>query len=277
MALPMPMPMPPPARSTPRLRTPLFLLGVGMALLAFILMFSFGILFANRTQTGAQVPVVVATEDIQAREAITPGMLTLASMPASALPPHAFVQLADLKGESALVTIYKGQAVTANVVASSPDQIAIGTSTYLPIPQGYVAFTIPTGELQGVGGYVAPGDYINVIATFNSLLFSPNAPRVITRTVYNELRIIRVGTPSAAPKEGQTIGVSTSLTVVLSECDAQYLQWLLTNVTLKYVLLSYKDYNVNSLSSPDQSCLPTEMPPVIGPAEVNARWGLTKQ
>src|SRR5450759_967695 len=270
------MPLPPPARPTPRLRTPLFLLGVGMALLAFILMFSFGILFANRPQTGAQVPVVIATEDIQAREAITPGMLTLASMPASALPPHAFVQLADLKGESALVTIYKGQAVTANVVASSPDQIAIGTSTYLPIPQGYVAFTIPTGELQGVGGYVAPGDYINVIATFNSLLFSPNAPRVITRTVYNELRIIRVGTPSAAPKEGQTIGVSTTLTVVVSECDAQYLQWLLTNVTLKYLLLSYKDYLTGSLSSPDTSCLPTALPPVIGPTAVNARWGFTK-
>jgi len=139
-----------------------------MALLAFILMFAFGILFANRTQPGAQVLVVVANQDILAREAIDPTMVSLARMPSSALPPHAFVRLADVTGYSALVTIYKGQAVTANVVASNPDQIASGTSTYLPIPQGYVAVTLPTGELQGVGGYVAPGDYLNIIATANS-------------------------------------------------------------------------------------------------------------
>lgn len=274
MALPMPLPAP--SRSTPRLRTPLFLLGVGMALLAFISMFAFGILFANRGLQGAQVPVVIATEDIQAREAITPGMLSLGRMPASGLPPHAFVRLADLTDYSAVVTIYKGQAVTANLVASNPDQIASSTSTYLPIPPGYVALTIPTGELQGVGGYVAPGDYINVIATANSDLFHSQPSRQITRTVFTSLRVIRVGAPSAAPKEGQAFGVASSLTVVLSECDAQFLQWLLTNVTLKYLLLSYKDYATNSLSNPDPSCLPTTLPPAIGPSAVDARWGFTK-
>lgn len=274
MALPMPLPVP--ARPTPRLRTPLFLLGVGMALLAFILMFAFGILFANRTSPGAQVAVVVASDDIQPRQAIDSGSLSITRMSASALPPHAFVRLADLKGYSAVVTIYKGQAITANMVAANPDQVAIGSSTYLPIPQGYVAMTLPTGELQGVGGYVAPGDYINVIATANSDLFFSKPQRQLTRTVFTALRVIRVGTPSAGPKEGQAFGVSSSVTVVMSECDAQYLQWLLTNVTLKYLLLSYKDYTPNSLASPDTSCLPTNLPPVIGPAAVDARWGFTK-
>jgi pilus assembly protein CpaB len=271
----MPLP-PPPARATPRLRTPIFLLGVGMALLAFILMFAFGILFVNRTQTGAQVMVVVAAQDIQAREVITPDMLTVARMPLSALPPHAFVRLDDVSGESAVVSIYKGQAVTANVVVSSPDQISSATSSYLPIPQGYVALTLPTGELQGVAGYVAPGDYINIIATANSDLFQSKPSRVLTRTVFSGIRVIRVGTPSVGPKEGQAFGVSGSLTVVVSECDAQYLQWLLTNVTLKYLLLSYKDYAVNALSRPDASCLSTDLPPVIGPTAVNQRWDFTK-
>jgi Flp pilus assembly protein CpaB len=247
-----------------------------MALLAFILMFAFGILFANRTGPGGQVVVVIAAEDIQAREAIDPSMVTVERISTSALPPHAFVRLADLTGYSALVTIYKGQAITANIVASNPDQIASGTSTYLPIPQGYVALTLPTGELQGVAGYVAPGDYINIIATANSDLFGSKPSRVITRTVFSGIRVIRVGTPSAGPKEGQAFGVSGSLTVVLSECDAQYLQWLLTNVTLKYLLLSYKDYATNSLSSPDPSCPATVLPPVIGPVAVDARWGFTK-
>jgi pilus assembly protein CpaB len=203
-------------------------------------------------------------------------MISIARVSASAVPSHAFVRVADLAGDSALVTIYKGEAVTANIVASNPDQISSGTSTYLPIPQGYVALTLPTGELQGVAGYVAPGDYLNIIATANSDLFGSKPSRVVTRTVFTGIRVIRVGTPSANPKDGQPFGVTGSLTVVVSECDAQYLQWLLTNVTLKYLLLSFHDYANNTLSSPDPSCLPTVLPPVIGPSAVDARWGFTK-
>jgi pilus assembly protein CpaB len=271
----LPLPVPPPARPNAGVRTPLFLLGVGMALLAFIAMFAFGIIFANRGLTGREVPVVIAAVDIQAREPITIDMVSLGQVTASSLPPHAFVRLEDLKGYSAVVPIYKGQALTANIISTDPDQIQGGPNAYLPIPQGYVAMTLPTGELQGVAGYVTPGDYINVIATVNTSLFSPLNPRMATRTVFSNLHVIRVGPPSLNPKEGQAIGVSTSITVVVSECDAQYLEWLLTNVTLKYVLLSYKDYNVKP-PSPDPACPSTTAPAVVGPAQVDARWAFTK-
>jgi pilus assembly protein CpaB len=273
--LALPFPVPPPARPNAGVRTPLFLLGVGLALLAFIAMIAFGIVFANRGLTGREVPVVLAAVDIQAREPITIAMVSLGQVPASSLPPHAFVRLEDLNGYSAVVTIYKGQALTANIVASNPDQIQGGPNSYLPIPQGYVAMTLPSGELQGVAGYVAPGDYINIIATVNTSLFSPSNPHTATRTVFSNLHVIRVGPPSLSPKEGQWIGVSSSITVVVSECDAQYLEWLLTNVTLKYVLLSYKDYDSKPVS-PDSSCPSTSVPPVVGSAQVDARWAFTK-
>ncbi len=271
----LPLPMAPPARTHAGVRTPLFLLGVGLALLAFIAMFAFGIIFANRGLTGREVPVVVAAVDIQAREPITIAMLSLGQVTASSLPPHAFVRLEDLKGYSTLVTIYKGQALTANMVATDPDQIQGGTNAYLPIPQGYVAMTLPSGELQGVAGYVTPGDYINIIATVNTALFSPSNPHMATRTVFSNLHVIRVGHPSLSPKEGQSIGVSSSVTVALSECDAQYMEWLLTNVTLKYVLLSYRDYDVKP-PSPDPTCPSTTAPAVVGPAQVEVRWAFTK-
>lgn len=274
MALPLPISAP--NRPTPRVRTPLFLVGVGMALLAFIAMFAFGIFFARGASSGGQVMVVTAAEDIQAREAVTPAMLTLSEVPANSMPPHAFVRVGDLTGFSAVVAIYKGQAITANLVSTNPDQIATGTSSYLPIPEGYVAMTLPTGEQQGVGGYVAPGDYINVIATADTSLFFSPPSRMTTRTVFTNLRVIRVGPPSAGPKEGMALGVASSVTVVLSQCDAQYLEWLLVNATLRYDLLSYKDYSTNSLSTPDPSCPSTRVPPVVGPDAVNARWSFTK-
>src|SRR5438876_11911375 len=104
-----------PARTT-NVRTPLFILGVGLALLAFLVMFAFGILFANRSQTGSQVRVVVAAQDIDAREPITPDMLTTAAIPSTAVPPHYFLRAADLPGIPALVASYSAQTVTGNVV-----------------------------------------------------------------------------------------------------------------------------------------------------------------
>lgn len=90
------------------------------------------------------------------------------------------------------------------------------------------------------------------------------------------MRVIRVGSPTAGPKQGQAIGVTSSLTVVMSQCDASYLGWLLANVTLKYDLLNYKDYATASMSNPDPACPANQAPPVVGPAAVDARWNFSK-
>jgi pilus assembly protein CpaB len=261
-------------RTTATIRTPLFIFGVALALLAFLAMFAFGVLFTARSQSSGQVRVVVAARDIQAREPITLDMLSIGTLPASAAAPKAFVRPFDLNGYSAVVEIFKGQAITSNIVASGPDQLATGASTFLPIPQGYIAITMPTNEQQGVGGYVAPGDYIDVIASVNTGLYSPTNARSVTRTVFTSLYVIRVGPPSALPKQGQPQGVSSSLTVVMSLCDAQYMNWLIANASLKYVLLSYHDYAA-STAAPDPACPPTNAPAVIGPNLVDKRWGFS--
>ena len=258
------------------IRTPLFVIGVALALLAFLLMFAFGILFVNRSQAPGQVRVVVATKDIDSREPITVDMLTVSSVPASATTAKAYQNLSDLTGYSALVSIYKGQPITPNLVASNPGELTAGIeSSFLPIPQGYVALTLPTGEQQGVAGYIAQGDYIDVIATVNTGVFSAASPRMVTRTVFTSVYVIRVGPPSTAPKQGQVQGISSSLTVVMSLCEAQLMNWLSLNANLKYALLSYHDYQ-KSFAPADPTCPSTNQPAIIGPAQVEARWGFTK-
>ncbi len=259
-------------RSSRRL---IFLLGAGMAVFAFIAVFVVGVVLAAGNSAGRQVTAVVALRDIQPRELITPSSVTLSQVPAAALPPHSIVQMADLVGDTALVTIYKGQVLSQSVVGASPDQIDEGTASYLPIPQGFVAITIPTNELQGVGGYVSAGDYMNVIATVNTSIFSPQDPKTVTRTVFTSIRVIRVGPPTVGPKTGQQQGVASSLTIVVSECDAQYMDWLINNASLKYVLLSYKDY-APAPATADSTCPSTVAPGVVGPAQANSRWSFTK-
>ena len=265
-----------PAPAGSGVRTPIFILGVALSLGAFLLMFAFGLIFAGRIQTAGSTQVVVAQQAIDPRTPLSADMLTVTSISNSAVPPRSFLRVNDLTGYFAVVPIYKGEPITANLVSANPDLInpSSGTS-YLPIPQGYVAMTVPTGEQQGVAGFIAQGDFIDVIATVNTAQFSPTSPKVAVLTVFKALYIVRVGPQSVVPRQGQPQGVASSLTVLMTLCDAQYLDWLLTNATLKYVLTSYKDYAIVP-TGPDPNCPSTAAPALIGPTEVQARWNFAR-
>src|SRR5438093_12057706 len=133
---------------TASVRTPLFILGVALALVAFIVMFAFGLLFANKTASGTTITVVAAGQAIAAREPTSPLALKTVSVPQSAVPPQAFTQLSQLSGYYAAVDIPAGQVISSNIVSPNQDQL-IGTSSYLDIPPGYVGIAFPSGELIG--------------------------------------------------------------------------------------------------------------------------------
>ena len=260
--------------ATSNIRTPLFIFGVALALVAFLIMFAFGIVYVGRTQTGPTVRVIVAARDIEAREPITADMLALGSLPGSAVPPKAFTRLTDLVGFAAVVPIYRGEAISENLVTNS-DAVSPAQSSYLPIPSGYVAMTVPTSEQQGVAGYIAQGDYIDVIATINTNQFGASPGRSVSRTVFTNLYVLRVGPQQVIRGQGQPQGLTSSITVLMTQCDAQFLNWLMQNATMKYTLLSYKDYQ-QTPPAPDAGCPSTQAPALIGPAQVDAKWGFTR-
>ena len=194
------------------IRTPLFVLGVALALLAFLAMFAFGLIFSRG----------VTTQDIDPRQAISDSMITMGWGPSS-MAAIGFVTVADLKGYHSVVPIYKGEVITRNLVTSNPDDITGLVDAFLPIPKGYLAMSLPTSEQMGVAGYPAQGDYLDIIATLNKNLFGKQYDGFVTRTVFTHVYIIRVGPASTLPKQGQPQGVSSSVTVLLTLCDAQYL------------------------------------------------------
>jgi Flp pilus assembly protein CpaB len=251
-------------------RASLFALGFILALVAFIGVFLLGRVASNAG--AANVVVVVAARDIEPREIIDRGALTLSRLPATAAPPGFLSRISDVVGTTAQIKILRGQPITANVVTSSPDQITDPAPAYLPIPKGDVAFTLPTNEQQGVGGYIGVGDYIDIVATINTSVVNAPTPKVVTATVFRHIHVIRVGPPLDAKKGGQLQGVASSLTVVLNQCDAQVLDWLIANSALRYLLESYKDYQPASTPAVP-TCSPTA---IVGPAQVDALFGFNK-
>ncbi len=234
-----------------RFTRPFTILGILLALLvigAFVLV----ALNAGNSAGSPTMNVVVATKDLQPRVAIDAGSLELRSIPVPNLYPKVyFTRIQDVEGLIPLVAVSTGQAVTSNDVTKS--NAALGSqSAYLPIPSGYVAITIPTSEQQGVANYIQPEDYISVIATVST------AGKVATKTIFTNVHVIRVGMAASA---GSGAPTASSLTVVVTECQAEVITWFLDYAALKYVLESFKDYLQSGTVAPDPKC------PTVGDAK----------
>jgi len=242
--------------------------GAVVAVLAFALAAGIASLPLIQGTTGG-TRIVVAGHDIKARTVITAADLTLASF--NPAPPEAFTALKDVEGKGARVDIPAGLPITANLVGQAGGLINESDVAYLPIPKGWVAVTVPTGEQVGVGGYVQVGDRITMLATINTAVFGQSPGRNVVLTVFRDVDVLRVGPANG----GTTTGVVTSsLTVLMTSCDSEYLFWLLNNASMKYVLESYTDY-AGAPTQPDAKCPGVSSATGVGPKDIDSRWHFT--
>src|SRR5438552_13379699 len=222
------------------------------------------------TTTG--VKVVVASHDIQARTVIQDSDLTLASI--NPTPPQSFTAVNKVAGKGARVDIPAGMPISSNLVAPSGDLVSSSDVAYLPIPKGWVAVSVPTSEQVGVGGYVQVGDRITMLATINTQAFGQSPGRAVVLTVFRDIDVLRVG-PNGTASSGTSTGVVTSsLTVLMTGCDSEYLFWLLNNAAMKYELESYTDYQ-NLPTGPDTKCQNVSAATGVGPKDVDGRSHFT--
>lgn len=256
------------ALARPRRGRLYIIVGAVLAVLAFALAAGIASLPLIQGSTSG-TRVVVASHDIKARTVIQASDLTLASL--SPTPPQDFTSITQVTGKGARVDIPAGQAVTANLVASSGDLINGSDVAYLPIPQGWIAVTVPTGEQVGVGGYVQVGDRITMLATINTSAFGESPGRNVVLTVFRDVDVLRVGPANGASTTGV---VTSSLTVLMTSCDSEYLFWLLNNASMKYELESFKDYG-NLPTKSDESCPSVASATGVGPKDVDKRWHFT--
>jgi Flp pilus assembly protein CpaB len=227
--------------------------------------------YLQGSTTGTRV--VVASHDIKARTLIQPSDLTMLAV--NPVPPQAFTNVKEVTGKGARVDIPANSPITANVIASSSDLLSSSDIAYLPIPQGWIAVTIPTSEQVGVGGYVQVGDRITMLATINTATFGQSPGTNVVRTVFRDVDVLRVGPSSGGATSGAPAGsVTSSLTVLMTACDSEFLFWLLNNATMKYELESYKDYGTVPTTA-DNSCPDVKAAGGVGPRDVDKRWQFT--
>ena len=256
------------ALARPRRGRLYIVIGAVLAVLAFALAAGIASLPLIQGTTGG-TRVVVASHDIKARTVITASDLTLASF--NPAPPQSFTVAGQVAGKGARVDIAGGQPVTANLIAPSGDLLSTSDVAYLPIPKGWVGVTVPTGEQVGVGGYIQVGDRITMLATINTSAFGQSPGRNVVLTVFRDVDVLRVGPANGASTTGV---VTSSLTLLMTACDSEYLYWLLNNASMKYELESYTDYG-GLPTQPDTKCPGVSSATGVGPKDIDARWHFT--
>jgi Flp pilus assembly protein CpaB len=269
------------------------IIGVVLALLGFGL----AILLPSLTGGGsgggsgagpANNLVVYAAKDISLRTQIsTADQLTVTGVPDAYKPSGAVTidpttkagdrsaaALKAVQNDIAEIDIAKGQPLLTSMLAKPGANVTGAQAAFLPIPSGYVALTLPTSELTGVANYIQPGDYISLLAQAGS------GKTGATATVFTQLHVIRVGAANlsvtSASSTSSTSTASapanpTSITVVVTPCQAELIKWLQQNLQVSYELESFHDYAPET-TGPDTACPSISSPKGIQVTDVIAKF-----
>ncbi len=262
-----------PARPRPGGGRLFIIVGLLLAVLAGVGVFFVGGTVQGVVGGGGTDTVVFAKQSIPIRHQITLADLDTELVTHNiAAANNIYTKPGDLVNLIAEINISKNSVITSDMLARDVGLVPPGLAgATLPLASGYVALTIPTGEQQGVAGHITVGDYITVISSAQVTVFSSTAqqvgvPKVVSKTVFTNVRVIGVGpavvniqpagsaATSAGTQGGATGGVSSSLTIELTQCDAEYFTWFLNNTTLKYTLEAAADYLKQPPTVPDINC-----------------------
>ncbi len=158
------------------------------------------------------VSVVVAREDLEAGMELSPKVLMLKEVPAEYLTSDTFGNIDELSGMYALAPVLEGEPVRS---ARVTDRYHSGKLAYV-IPEGMRAVSFRANEIIGVGGFIEPGNYVDIIVTYQN----PERENVAS-LILEEILVLAVERELEEWEEG----IYSYLTVAVTPKEAVHLVW----------------------------------------------------
>jgi pilus assembly protein CpaB len=160
-------------------------------------------------------PAVVAKQDIPARTKITAGMVEVRQMSLDDRSELAFTDLSLVVGRVTRYPIATSEQVLSTKVVALDSAAVTGDSLSYVIPEGRRAMAVEVDEVVAVGGLVLPGDYVDVMATFDVTFRDgedeKTEEKYFTRLILQNLEVLAVAqTVVDAPTEAGTATGSDS-------------------------------------------------------------------
>ncbi|MDF2841337.1 MAG: hypothetical protein K0Q99_2109 [Clostridia bacterium] len=197
------------------------LIAVGAALVTSLMIYLY---LSSMSSTGTGVKsktIYVAMNDIAAKVVITDAMITSVKVPIDITLPIGAADKNEILGKMTRERIVKGEPILLERLF--PEKKT--TMTYV-IPKGKRAVTISVNEVIQTAGFITPGDFVDIIVTYEEKDKEMNGTKIFypkfTKVLLQNVQVLGIGhnmtETNVIEKE-----LATSVTLALSLIDAEKL------------------------------------------------------
>jgi pilus assembly protein CpaB len=183
---------------------------------------------ANNKQPASTQTIVVAKQPLRFGTELNASMLEEIPWPKAALPSGAFAKAADLLtgGRRVVLAAIEPNEPVLALKVTGPGQRATLSALVRP---GMKAVTIRVNDVEGVGGFVLPGDRVDVVLTRQI-----DKGQASTEVVLQDARVLAVD--QSADERAAKAAVAKSVTLEVGTVEAQKV-WLASSVGSLSLLL----------------------------------------
>lgn len=213
------------------------ILSVVMGVLAVIMMTVYiNSRESSLLQLSAMRDVLVTTQDVLAQSVIDERMLQRIQVPAKYVQPQAIADPRDLIGRVVAVPIPRGAQVLGTYLENAGEM-----ALAYEVPRGRRAVTIAVTDITGVGGLVRPGNFVDIMGTFEfGRPISTNGgrtqyadERTETRVLMQNTQVVAVGRNHRGDRATQAaVGVTMAEQARIDAEQARERQRETRNVTV---------------------------------------------
>ena len=167
---------------------------------------------------GALVPVVVAAQPLERGVVLAPNFLKVVNFPADGAPSNVFHAISELTGGKdqqrlALRSLVANEPVLASYVSGPGGKLNLSGT----VGSGMRAVSLRSTDVTGVGGFVLPGDRVDVLLT-RSISSGGGGSDTLTQVLAENIRVL--GVDQSANDEADKPVVSKAITVEVTPQQA---------------------------------------------------------
>ena len=206
--------------------------GRNLAILAIAVVLGvIAVIFANAWFSGAEerqariaeeqqlTRIVVATQPMEFGTALSQENLRMQNFPAASVPVGAFtsIETALQDGRVALRPIVPGEPILVDKVSGTGGRAVLSAL----LPEGMRAVAIPVSAINGVAGFVRPGDIVDILLTRKIPGDGATGDDLMTDVIMEGVKVLAIDTVSS--ENATEPGVGNTATVQVDTYGAQRL------------------------------------------------------
>ena len=158
----------------------------------------------------ATVPVLIVTKEVSAATRVPPESIRLEQWPADRVPMGAISDPKLIENKFTKQRIYPGEPIIeAKLSAKGRDFI---------VPEGYRTFDIPVKADSGGGGYIGPGDHVDVYGYFDK---GPRVKAAKSVKVMENLEVVMIDGNAIVDPDASKQKQSNTIQLLVK--DSQYI------------------------------------------------------